>query len=175
MSLTLVLLRFSIEDTTGTYFFVDNGDRLESVRQNDVGVHSSYVDMINQWLRLDVGTLCLESAKLIDDLRFDLIKVCNIFERGLALNLDGKLHNILCLFDESLVTFLFKLEVDRDVRSKHSLLQTFYSTTGVGIIINQLVVVESLELRNLLIWEYNVTSESLSHQKILTKCTRATS
>ena len=38
--------------------------------------------------------------------------------------------------------------------------------SDVGVCIDQIVIVESLELLDLLVWEHDVASESLCHQYI---------
>jgi hypothetical protein len=64
---------------------------------------------------------------------------------------------------------------NREITSENALSKAFDMTTDISVSVNQFTVVVSLVVVDLLVWEDNVSSERLSHQKILTKSSRATS
>ena len=57
--------------------------------------------------------------------------------------------------------------------SINTLLQALDRTTSVSVGVNQLTLMVSFEGLNLFVREHDITSESLSHEKILTKSTGA--
>ena len=64
ISLTPVLLRLTVEKAPSTYLIIDNGHWLKSVRENDIWVHGSHINVVNQRFALKTGALGLEGFEL---------------------------------------------------------------------------------------------------------------
>lgn len=120
--------------------------------------------MINQRLRLYEWTSILQILELLDDLGFNFIIIFTVIYFLVSFNFDCELHDVISLINKLLETFFLELELDRDIASVDTLLKALYSTTDVCVSVDQLSFVEFFKLFLLLIWEDNITSESLSHE-----------
>lgn len=97
VSLTVVF--WLVEDATCTGLLVDDSDWLESVGQDDIGVHCCHINVIDKRLTLNVWTVVLQGVQLIQNLFLDLIVVLSVLDFLRALDLDGKLEDIISLVD----------------------------------------------------------------------------
>jgi len=57
LHVSLALVFFVVEYAACTNLLVHDGDRLESIGQNNVGVHCCYINVVDQWLHLYEGAL----------------------------------------------------------------------------------------------------------------------
>jgi hypothetical protein len=119
--------------------------------------------------------LCFEVFEFLKYISSYLVVIFDIFDFGSRLNFNSKFQNLISLVDQLLIAIFNKLELDRDITSIHTLLQALDSSSDVGVSVDQLAIMESLELLLLLVWENDATSESLRHQKVLAEGTRTSS
>jgi hypothetical protein len=120
--------------------------------------------MINQRLRLYEWAPILQILELLDDLGFNFIIIFTVIYFLVSFNFDCELHDVISLINQLLEAFFLKLELDSNIASIDTLLKALYSTTDICVCVDQFSFVEFFKLFLLLIWENNVTSESLSHE-----------
>ncbi len=132
--------------------------------------------MVNQRLYFNDRALIAQCGELSYDLIFNFVVINNTFLVYVSwLSLKTKINNFDNIIDQALIASRFHFEFYWEVTSVDALLETLYMATDVSFGVNQLSLTEFLWVFFLLIWEDNVTSESLSHKQIFAKCARTSS
>jgi len=131
IALTVVLI--TVKDAAGADLFIDYGDGLKSVGEDNIGVHCCHIDVINERLFFKEGALITDLGELVNNFLLDLLVVLNILRLSVSLDLDGEAHDLVNPIDELLVAVLAKLELDRDVTPVYTLLQALDSSSNVGV------------------------------------------
>jgi hypothetical protein len=104
VEVSLALILFLVEDAASADLLIDYSHRLKSIGQNDIGIHSSHVYVIDEWLTLVERTLSLDVLQPLNDLLLDLVKVSNQLLVNLQFYLKSKVHDLLHIVYQVLVT-----------------------------------------------------------------------
>jgi len=173
IQLTLTIVGFLIENTAGTHFLADDGSWLKPIRENDIRVHGTHINMVDQGLCRNGWTLDHQGSQFSLNLIFYFLVVCDLrLVLVTRLYKQGKVHNRFCLINEHLICLLFQLKLNWDITPVDTLLQTFDMATNISFSVNQFAFVELLVVLHLFVRKYDITPESLSHQQVLTQCSR---
>lgn len=85
-ALAFILRR--VKETTRADLFINNRDRLQSIRKNDIRIHSCDIQMIDKWVGIIMSRIrhISERLKFINDLLSKFLIVINILYRLRLLN-----------------------------------------------------------------------------------------
>ena len=144
------LILGTIKETRSAHHIGGQRRRLQPVRQDNVGIHGSHVQMINQRI-LIAHRVIPQVHQLRRDRSDNVREIGHILQPDLFLLRNGVLHRLLDVVDQLLHSLRHHAEFHGNVRAKNARLQGFHVAADVRLRFHQMAVVGEFVVDRLLL------------------------